>query len=80
MEKAEKIILENMLHNKIIGEKHTDIIKLTKSFPKHARGEAKKAMQNLIKQKYIVLKPTNYGFQASINRDLTDEIKRILLE
>jgi hypothetical protein len=36
-------------------------------FPKHLRGEAWKVAKELIKKEVIMLKPTSYGLQVSLN-------------
>jgi len=74
----EKIILRKLFRRRIIGGKHTAIENMTKSLPKHKIGDAKKAVDNLIKKNLILTKPTSYGLQVSLNPEKIEEIYRIL--
>ncbi len=44
-----------------IGGKHTSCDNLVKGFPKNMRGNVKKVRDELIKDKILLSKPTNYG-------------------
>jgi hypothetical protein len=79
-QQLEKDLLRKLLHHRIIGERHTSIINLPKSFPKHLRGEIKKAIGNLIKKGFLLIKPTGYGLEASINPKRLGEIKEMIFE
>ena len=70
----EKIILRKLFRRRIIGGKHTAVENLTKSMPKHVIGQAKIAVNNLIKQNLILSKPTSYGLQVSLNPEKLEEI------
>ena len=61
-----------------MGRRHTSEDNVTKGFPKHAHGEIKKALKLLIKEGYIVPKPTSYGLEVSLNPRTIAEIRRIL--
>ncbi|MBW2991119.1 hypothetical protein KY348_05455 [Candidatus Woesearchaeota archaeon] len=76
----EKDLLRKLLHRKFIGAKHTSIDNLPKSFPKHIRGEVKKAIKDLIKKGYLLIKPTSYGLEVSVNPGKLEEIKEIILK
>lgn len=78
-EQLEKDLLRKMLHHKYIGAKHTNINNLPKSFPKHLRGEIKKVIKDLIKKGFLLVKPTNYGLEVSVNPGKLEEVKRITL-
>ncbi len=71
-------ILEKLLYLKCIGGRHTSKDNVIKGFPKHERGNIKKELGNLIKQGYILQKPTSYGMEVSINPMMLPEIKRLL--
>ena len=75
-----KIILRKMFRLRVIGGKHTAVEHLTKGLPKHAIGEAKKAVKELIKEEFVLLKPTSYGMQVSLNPEKIDEIVKIIEE
>ena len=73
-----KIILRKLFRRRVIGGKHTAIEHLTKGLPKHIAGEAKNAVNELIKEGLILSKPTSYGLQVSLNPEKIDEISRII--
>ena len=74
----EKIILRKLYRRRVIGGKHTAIEHLTKGLPKHAAGEAKNAVKELIKEGFVLQKPTSYGLQVSLNPEKIDEITKII--
>lgn len=73
-----KIILRKLFRRRIIGGKHTAIEHITKGLPKHAVGEAKNAVNELIKEELILSKSTFYGLHVSLNPEKIDEISRII--
>lgn len=73
-------ILEKMLYHNWIGGKHTSEDNIPKSFPKHLRGEVKKALRQLVRLNFILIKPTNYGKEVSLNPQMVKEIKQFILE
>ena len=75
-----KIILRKLFRRRVIGGKHTAIEHLTKGLPKHIAGEAKNAVNELIKEGLILSKPTSYGLQVSLNPEKIDEISKIIEE
>jgi hypothetical protein len=72
------IILRKLFRHRMIGGKHTAVENLTKGLPKHAVGEAKDAVKELIKKDLILQKPTSYGLQVSLNPEKIDEIMKML--
>jgi len=76
----EKDLLRKLLHHKYIGAKHTSIDNLPKSFPKYLRGEIKKAIKDLIKKGFLLLKPTSYGLEVSVNPNKLEEISKIIFQ
>ncbi len=72
------IILRKLFRHRYIGGKHTAIENLTKGLPKHAIGEAKQAVKELIKEKLLIEKPTSYGLQVSLNSQKLEGILRII--
>jgi len=73
-----KIILRKMFRLRVIGGKHTAIEHLTKGLPKHAVGEAKNIVKELVKEGLILQKSTSYGLQVSLNPEKIDEIAKII--
>ena len=73
-----KIILRKLFRHRIIGGKHAAIENLTKGLPKHLVGVAKDAVNELIKEGFVLQKPTSYGLQVSLNPKRIDEITRII--
>ena len=73
-----KIILRKLYRHRIIGGKHTAIAHLTKGLPKHITGAAKETVKELIKEGFILQKPTSYGLQVSLNPEKIDEISKII--
>jgi hypothetical protein len=71
----ESLILRRMYRRHYIGGKHTDIVHLEKSLPKHVRGEAKKAILNLLREGILLPKRTGYGFHVSLDPERLDEVK-----
>ena len=73
-----KIILRKLYRHRIIGRKHTAIENLTKSLPKHLVGDAKNVIKELIKDEFVLTKPTSYGLQVSLNSEKIDELSKII--
>ena len=74
------IILKKLFRHRYIGGKHTAVENLTKSLPKHAVGEAKKAVDWLIKSGFVLKKPASYGLQVSLNPERIEEIIKLIEE
>lgn len=74
------IILRKLFRRRVIGGKHTAIEHLTTGLPKHVVGDAKRAVEELIKEGLILPKQTSYGLQVSLNPARIDEILRIVEE
>ncbi|MCH8003146.1 MAG: hypothetical protein IH934_00810 [Nanoarchaeota archaeon] len=73
-----KIILRKLYRRRIIGGKHTAVEHLTKGLPKHVAGAAKNVVKELIKEGFILSKPTSYGLQVSLNPEKIDEVSKII--
>lgn len=73
-----KTILKKLFRHRIIGNKHTAIENLTKGMPKHLIGKAKDAVNELIKEQFLLSKPTSYGLQVSLNPEKLDVITKII--
>ena len=77
---VERKMLKNLFEKRIIGEKHTSEDNAIKCLPKHLRGEAKKAIKKLVRQGYVLPKPTSYGMEISLDPRSIAEIRRKLGE
>ena len=73
-----KIILRKLYRHRIIGGKHTAIDHLTKGLPKHIAGKAKDAVSELIKEGFILSKPTSLKFATLVIKPLTISFIKIL--
>ncbi len=60
------------------GKSHTSFDNIVKGFPKHIRGEVKKAGKQAMKKGYLLSKPTGYGKEVSLNPERAEEIKELI--
>ena len=74
------IILRKLFRRRIIGEKHTAFEHVISGIPKHLAGDAKDAAEELVKERLILRKLTNYGLHISLNPERLDEIIRMIEE
>ena len=70
-------VLRKMLMHRWIGGKHTDIDNIPKGFPMHVRNDIARVTQDLIREGFIVRKPTGYGEHVSLNPKKVYEAKKI---
>ncbi len=62
-----------------IGESHTPIENVQKSFPKHARGYVnKKIIPKMIKEKLLLTGKHNYGLGISVNKEKIQIVRNLL--
>ncbi len=80
MNELKALILFRLQNRRIWGAKHTAIENLTKSIPPHLKHEAKNAIKELIKEGFLIVKPTSYGKQVSLNINKSKEIKEFVDE
>ena len=78
MKLVEIRVLRKMFRHGYIGDWHTSADNIPKGFPKHARGDVKKALKSLIRKGYVIRKPTSYGMEVSLNPDMIGEITEVL--
>lgn len=71
-------ILNKMYFDGRIGGRHTAIENLKKGLPSHLSHYADKAIGSLIKDNYIIKKPTSYGPQMSLNPERIPDIEDML--
>ena len=75
-----RVILRKLFRRRVIGGKHTAVEHLTKGLPKHEVGNAKEAVHELIKEGFILEKPTSYGLHVSLNPEKINDICKIIEE
>jgi hypothetical protein len=78
IEREHKYILRKLYLDRIIGEKHTSIVYLTKGAPPKFQRSIGKAAEDLIRKGFVVKKTTSYGMQVSLNVKMIPEIEQIL--
>ena len=77
--KIKATILRKLVIQNIWGAKHTAYDNLPKGLPKDKKGFGKDVADNLIKERILLEKPTNYGLHVSLNPDKAQEIREFLL-
>ena len=58
--------------------KHTSFDNIAKGAPQHMRAKIKEAAEQLIKEGFLLKKPTSYGLEVSLNFDRKNEIFDII--
>ena len=64
-DKIKATILYHLRRKKVIGGVHTPFDTLRKGFPSHLGKDITKIAKELIKQGYLLTKPTNQGLHVS---------------
>ena len=67
-----------MNYDGYIGGRHTSIDNVIKGFRKSDKGDAKDALNDLIRWNLIIPKNASYGKQVSLNHDRIQEIEKII--
>ena len=62
------------------GASHTSFDNLPKGFPGHLRGDVKKIAEKLIKENILLVKPTSYGKEISLNPAKKAEVEAMMKE
>ena len=73
-------ILHKLTRKGKFEHSHTAIENLAKSFPSELKGRAKEMSEDLIRERILHLKKTNYGKQVSINIERQDKIMEYIDE
>ena len=68
-------MLYHLRRKKVIGNVHTHYDTLKKGFPSHLGKNIEKAAKELIKEQFILTKPSNYGLQVSLNKERIKDIE-----
>jgi hypothetical protein len=77
-EKIKATVLFHLRRKKVIGGVHTPFDTLRRGFPSHLGKDIKKIAEELIKQNYILTKPTNQGLHVSLNKEKIKEIEQFI--
>jgi len=82
MEISEEVIKARILYHlrrkKVIGGVHTHFDTLKRGFPTHLGKDINKIAKELIKEGFLITKPTSYGLQVSLNKLRIKEIEEII--
>ncbi len=72
-----RFILRKLVRHRMWMHKHTSIHNLSKGLPDWLRSkkEVKKVIEELLKQGFLLSKPTNYGLEVSLNIRKKKEIE-----
>jgi hypothetical protein len=79
-DKIRATLLYQLRRKNIIGKKHTSFDNLKKGFPTHLGKDINKIAKNLIKEDWIITKPTSYGLEVSLNHSKIKEIENYILK
>ena len=71
------MILHKLAKKRKWDESHTAFENVAKGVPPHLKGKLKDLAQELMKEGFIIPKPTGYGLQISLNVSRSEEIKSI---
>jgi hypothetical protein len=71
-------ILDKLARHGLWAAKHTSFDNIPKGAPQHMRGKIKEAAEQLIKDGYLIQKPTGYGLEVSLNFSRKNEIFDII--
>ena len=71
-------ILYHLRRKKVIGNVHTHFDTLKRGFPSHLGKDINKIAKELIKEGLILIKPTSYGLQVSLNKNKIKEIEEFI--
>ena len=76
-EDIKRFILRKLVRHRIWMHKHTSIHNLRKGLPDHLRNkkEVKKVINDLLKDGFLLSKPTHYGLEVSLNIKKKKEIE-----
>jgi hypothetical protein len=75
-----RFILRKLVRHRIWMHKHTSIHNLPKGLPDYLRSkkEVKKVIEDLLKNGFLLSKPTNYGLEVSLNIKKKKEIEEVV--
>ncbi|OGJ17071.1 hypothetical protein A3K73_01435 [Candidatus Pacearchaeota archaeon RBG_13_36_9] len=75
-----RFILRKLVRHRIWMHKHTSIHNLPKCLPDYLKSkkEVRKVIEALLKDGFLLSKPTNYGLEVSLNIEKKKEIEKII--
>lgn len=71
-------LLYHLRRKRVLGGVHTHFDTLKMGFPKHLGKEIEKCAKELIKENWLIKKPTSYGLQVSLNKEKLLEIEHFI--
>lgn len=79
-DKIKATILYHLRRKRVIGNVHTHFDTLKRGFPSHIGKDVEKIAKELVKQNYLITKPSSYGLQVSLNKEKLKEIEEFILK
>ena len=77
-DKIKATLLYHLRRKKVIGAKHTAFDTLRRGFPSHLGKDISKIAKELIRDNYLLTKPTNQGLHVSLNKEKLKEIEEFI--
>ena len=71
-------LLYHLRKKRVLGGVHTHFDTLKRGFPKHLGKEIEVIAKELIKEQWLITKPTSYGLQVSLNKEKLFEIENFI--
>ncbi|MBU1203878.1 MAG: hypothetical protein KKG60_02295 [Nanoarchaeota archaeon] len=78
-DKIKATILYHLRRKKVIGGVHTPFDTLKRGFPSHLGKDINKIAKQLIKEGFLITKPTSYGLQVSLNKKKLRGIEEFIM-
>ncbi len=82
MEFSKEVIKARLLYHlrkkRVLGGVHTHFDTLKRGFPKHLGKEVEELAKKLVKEQWLITKPTSYGLQVSLNKERLFEIENFI--
>ncbi|MFH1802951.1 MAG: hypothetical protein ABH864_05910 [archaeon] len=75
-----RFILRKLVRHRMWVHKHTSIHNLPKGLPDYLRSrkDVRKVIDGMIKEGFLLTKPTNYGLEVSLNIQMKKEIEEFI--
>ena len=77
-ERIKARLLYHLRKKRVLGGVHTHFDTLKMGFPKHLGKEVENAAKQLIKDGWLITKPTSYGLQVSLNKEKLMNIENFI--
>jgi hypothetical protein len=78
LQEEHRIILRRLYFDGRINERHTSVVHLKKGIPQKYQNSIDKAIKELFKNGYLVIKKTGHGDHVSLNKNMIPQIEQIL--